>query len=138
LLNEVYLRLSQLKNAQWESRAGFFALCAEMMRRILIDHARSRQAQKRGGSAMRVPLDGIELMSEPRADELIALDDALKQLETLYPRKSRVVELKFFGGLSFEEIAEALDVSRLTVMRDWDFARAWLQAVLNGDPIDDC
>ena len=136
LLNEVYLRLAELKETHWESRAKFFALCAQMMRHILIDYARCRHSQKRGGSAGRVPLDDVMLISEPRALELLALDDALKRLSITHPRKSQVVEMRFFGGLSMEEIAEALSVSRLTAVREWNFGPAWLQAVMNGQRID--
>jgi RNA polymerase sigma factor (TIGR02999 family) len=132
LLNEVYLRLSQLKTTHWESRAKFFALCAEMMRQILIDHARSRQSQKRGGAAARIPLDSVVLISEPKALELIALDDALQRLAAIHLRKAQVVEMRFFGGMSFDEVAEVLSVSRLTVVRDWNFARAWMQAAMDG------
>ena len=137
LLNEVYLRLAGLENTQWDNRAKFFALCARMMRQILIDHARSRNSQKRGGNPSRVPLDELALVSESRAIELVAIDDALRRLAVAHPRKSQVVEMRFFGGLSMEEIAEALNVSRLTVIRDWNFARAWLQAVMNGERIDE-
>jgi RNA polymerase sigma factor (TIGR02999 family) len=137
LLNEVYLRFADLKNTHWENRAKFFALCAQMMRQILIDHARSRHCQKRSGAAPRVPLDDSALVSESKAIELLALDDALNRLAVAHPRKSRVVEMRFFGGLSMEEIAEVLNVSRLTVIRDWNFARAWLQAVMNGERIDE-
>jgi len=137
LLNEVYLRLAGLENTHWENRANFFALCARMMRQILIDHARSRNSQKRGGNPSRVPLDELALVSESRAIELVAIDDALRRLAVAHPRKSQVVEMRFFGGLSMEEIAEVLNVSRLTVIRDWNFARAWLQAVMNGERIDE-
>jgi RNA polymerase sigma-70 factor, ECF subfamily len=137
LINEVYLRLAELKDTDWESRARFFALCAQMMRQILIDHARSRHSQKRGGKATRVPLDNVVLMSEPKAGELLALDDAMKRLAGVHPRKSQVVEMRFFGGLSVEEVAEVLGVSRLTVIRDWNFARAWLHGVMNGAELDE-
>jgi RNA polymerase sigma factor (TIGR02999 family) len=136
LLNEVYLRLAELKDTHWENRARFFALCAKMMRQILVDHARSRQSQKRGGDASRVPLDDVLLVSEPKALELLALDDALKRLAVAHPRKSQVVEMRFFGGLSVEEVADILGVSRLTVIRDWNFARAWLHGVMNGESLE--
>jgi RNA polymerase sigma factor (TIGR02999 family) len=137
LLNEVYLRFANLENAHWENRGKFFALCAQMMRQILIDHARARDSQKRGGYAVKVPLSDVALVSESKAIELLALDDALKRLAKIHRRKSQVVEMRFFGGLSMEEIAEALNVSTLTVIRDWNFARAWLQAVMNGERIDE-
>jgi RNA polymerase sigma factor (TIGR02999 family) len=132
LLNEVYLRLAELKDPHWENRARFFALCAKMMRQILVDHARSRNSQKRGGDAARVPLDDVLLVSEPKALELLALDDALERLAVAHPRKCEVVEMRFFGGLSVEEVADVLGVSRLTVIRDWNFARAWLHSVMKG------
>src|SRR5262245_8141920 len=115
LLNELYLRLRGMEGSHWESLAKFFALCAQVMRQILIDHARSRHSQKRGGNSVKVPLDDVVLISAPRAVELLALDDAMNRLGVAYPRKSQVVEMRFFGGLSFEEIAEVLGVSRLTV-----------------------
>ena len=137
LVNEVYLRLADLTNTQWESRARFFAMCARMMRAVLVDHARARQSQKRGGDKFRVSLDEIALVSETKGIELLALDDALKRLALIHPRKSEVVEMRFFGGLSAEETAEVLNVSRLTVIRDWNFSRAWLQAAMNGEEIDE-
>jgi RNA polymerase sigma factor (TIGR02999 family) len=137
LVNEVYLRLADLTNTQWESRARFFAMCARMMRAVLVDHARTRQSQKRGGDKFRVSLDEIALVSETKSIELLALDDALKRLALIHPRKSEVVEMRFFGGLSAEETAEVLNVSRLTVIRDWNFSRAWLQAAMNGEEIDE-
>ena len=136
LLNEVYLRLAGLNDPHWENRSKFFALCSRMMRQILVDHARSRRSHKRGAGASRVPLDDGLLISEPKAVELLALDDALTRLAVAHPRKSQVVEMRFFGGLSFEETAEALGVSRLTVIRDWTFARAWLYGVMNGESLE--
>jgi len=137
LVNEVYVRLADLNNTQWENRARFFAMCARMMRAVLVDHARARQSQKRGGDKFRVSLDEIALVSETKGIELLALDDALKRLALIHPRKSEVVEMRFFGGLSAEETAEVLNVSRLTVIRDWNFSRAWLQAAMNGEEIDE-
>ena len=137
LVNEVYVRLADLNNTQWENRARFFAMCARMMREVLVDHARARQSQKRGGERSRISLDEIALVSETKGIELLALDDALKRLALIHPRKSEVVEMRFFGGLSAEETAEVLNVSRLTVIRDWNFSRAWLQAAMNGEEIDE-
>ena len=126
LIHEVYLRLVDARDVNWNDRAHFFAVCAQLMRRILIDFARSRHYQKRGGGARRLPLDEAPLVSaEPPAD-IMALDDALKTLARVDERKSRVVELRFFGGLSVEETAEVLKVSPETVMRDWKLAKAWL------------
>ena len=137
LVNEVYVRLADLNNTQWENRARFFAMCARMMREVLVDHARARQSQKRGGDRSRISLDEVALVSESKGIELLALDDALKRLAVIHPRKSEVVEMRFFAGLSVEETAEALNVSRLTVIRDWNFSRAWLQAAMNGEDIDE-
>jgi RNA polymerase sigma-70 factor, ECF subfamily len=137
LVNEVYVRLADLNNTQWENRARFFAMCARMMREVLVDHARARQSQKRGGDRSRISLDEVALVSESKGIELLALDDALKRLAVIHPRKSEVVEMRFFGGLSADETAEVLNVSRLTVIRDWNFSRAWLQAAMNGEDIDE-
>ncbi len=137
LVNEVYVRLADLNSTQWENRARFFAMCARMMRQILVDHARARQSQKRGGDRSRISLDEIALVSESKGVELLALDDALKRMAVIHPRKSEVVEMRFFAGLSVEETAEALNISRLTVIRDWTFSRAWLQAAMNGEDVDE-
>jgi RNA polymerase sigma factor (TIGR02999 family) len=137
LVNELYIQLADLSNTQWENRARFFAMCARMMRQVLVDHARARQSQKRGGDRVRITLDDIAGVSEPKGIDLIALDDALKQLAAMHPRKSAVVEMRFFGGLSIEEIAETLGVSRLTVIRDWNFSQAWLHAALSGETINE-
>ena len=137
LVNEVYVRLADLNNTQWENRARFFAMCARMMREVLVDHARARQSQKRGGDRSRISLDEVALVSESKGIELLALDDALKRLAVIHPRKSEVVEMRFFGGLSADETAEVLNVSRLTVIRDWNFSRAWLQAAMNGEDVDE-
>lgn len=131
LVNEVYLRLVDVSEVSWHDRAHFFAVCAQMMRRTLIDFARARQYQKRSAKAIRVSLDNpLGVASQP-AVELVAVDDALNALANLDPRKSQVVELRFFGGLSVEETAEVLKVSRETVLRDWKFARAWLRRELD-------
>lgn len=132
LINEVYLRLVDVRKVSWQNRAHFFAISAQMMRRILIDFARARRNRKRGGNAFHLPLDEALIVShEPRAD-LIALDDALKALATVDDRKSRVIELRFFGGLSVQETAAVLRVSPETVMRDWKLAKVWLLRELRG------
>jgi RNA polymerase sigma factor (TIGR02999 family) len=125
LVDEAYLRLVDQK-VHWQNRSHFFAIAAEVMRRILIDYARRRRYTKRGGAARQVELDEAMLMARERSSELIALDDALKRLAEFDERKSRVVELRFFGGLSVEETADVLKVSVNTVKRDWSTARAWL------------
>lgn len=126
LVNEAYLRLIDVSRVRWQDRAHFFAMSARLMRRILVDHARSRRYLKRGGGAPRVTFDeGLAVSAEP-APDLVALDDALESLARIDRRKSQVVELRYFGGLSVEETAEALDVSPGTVMRDWRMAKAWL------------
>ncbi|MDQ5845517.1 MAG: sigma-70 family RNA polymerase sigma factor [Acidobacteriota bacterium] len=126
LVNEAYLRLAGQQKIQWQSRAHFFAVSAQVMRHILIDHARRRHYAKRGGEASQVQLEDTAAMSQQRAAELVALDDALDELANLDPRKARVVELRYFGGLSLEETAEVLEISVMTVRRDWRAAKAWL------------
>jgi RNA polymerase sigma factor (TIGR02999 family) len=126
LVNEAYLRLIDQKDVQWQNRAHFFGIAAQMMRRILVDHARGRQSAKRGGGAHLVPLDEGLIVSNERNAEVLALDETLKTLAALDKRKSQIVELRFFGGLSIEETAEVLAVSPGTVMRDWTLAKAWL------------
>jgi RNA polymerase sigma-70 factor, ECF subfamily len=126
LVNEAYLRLVRHENVAWQSRAHFFGMAAQAMRRVLVDHARSRGYAKRGGGAVRVTLDDGALVAAGRAEEVIALDEALARLEALDPRKARVVELRFFAGLSNEEAAEALGVAEVTVRREWRTAKAWL------------
>jgi RNA polymerase sigma factor (TIGR02999 family) len=133
LVNEVYLKLVNVQDMTWQDRAHFFAISARMMRHILTDFARSRQFQKRGGAALHVTLDEALMVSPEQDADIVALDDALGQLAALDPRKSQVVELRFFGGLSAEETAEVLKVSRETVLRDWKFAKVWLLRELNGD-----
>ena len=125
LVDEAYLRLVNQK-VHWQNRSHFFAIAAEVMRRILVDYARRRRYAKRGGDAQKVELDEAMIMARERSNELIALDDALKRLAEFDDRKSRVVELRFFGGLSVEETADVLKVSVNTVKRDWSTARAWL------------
>jgi RNA polymerase sigma-70 factor, ECF subfamily len=137
LINELYLRLSDLKPIDWQNRAHFFALCARQMRRILTDQARARQSHKRGDGARAVSLDDAPAISpEPSAD-LVAVDDALNQLAKVDERKSQVVVLRFFGGLGVEEIAEVLKVSPDTVARDWRLAKAWLMRALRENKSDE-
>ena len=126
LINEAYMRLADWKNARWENRAHFYGVAAQIMRRVLVDHARSHAYQKRGGGARPVALDEAIVASPDRAPDLIALDEALERLTKRDPRKGKVVELRFFGGLSVEETAAVLNVSTVTVMRDWNFVKAWL------------
>jgi RNA polymerase sigma factor (TIGR02999 family) len=126
LVNEAYLRLVESSHVGWQNRAHFFAVSAQLMRRILVDFARSRTRIKRGADARPVSLDVALEISRERESDLVALDDALSALAAIDPRKSQVVEMRFFGGLSVEETAEVLQVSRDTVMRDWKFAKSWL------------
>lgn len=134
LVNEAYLRLIESHTVQWQSRAHFFGIAAQVMRRILVDHARRRNELKRGGGAVQISLTAVANMAnmatEPRAD-VLALDEALQQLATFDPRKSQVVELRFFGGLSESEAAEVLQVSLRTIQREWNLARAWLYQQLH-------
>jgi RNA polymerase sigma-70 factor, ECF subfamily len=132
LVHEAYLKLIDVDNVDWQHRAHFFAVAAQIMRRILLDRARSRVAAKRGGNVARINLDDAPDMRAERAAELIALDDALGALAGIDPRKARVVELRFFGGLTVEEISAVLKISPETVMRDWSMARAWLLSELSG------
>jgi RNA polymerase sigma factor (TIGR02999 family) len=132
LVNEAYLRLVDWKDVHWQNRAHFFGVAAQMMRRILVDYARDLRRAKRGGGALRVSLSDVAQLPLERATDLVALDDALTALESFDSRKSRVVELRYFGGLSLEETAAALDVSIGTVRRDWSLARAWLYRELGG------
>lgn len=130
LVNEAFVRLVNQKNVQWQGRAHFFAMAAQMMRRILVDYARHRLYAKRGGDARQVTLDEALIVSDQRSADVIALDDALNELATIDDRKRKVVELRFFGGLSIEETAEVLAVSPGTVMRDWTLAKAWLKRAM--------
>jgi RNA polymerase sigma factor (TIGR02999 family) len=131
LVNEAYLRLIDSSQVQWQNRAHFFAVSAHLMRRILIDFARSRMSLKRGAEARQITLDDSLEVSSERGADLIALDDALNTLAGMNPRQSQIVELRYFGGLSEEEIAEALKISPRTVRRDWSLARAWLYRELS-------
>lgn len=132
LVNEAFLRLVDLRQMDWQDRAHFFAMSARLMRRVLVDLARARRADKRGGQTARVAIDeAVELAATRRAADVIRLDDALEALAAIDERKSRIVELRFFGGLSAQETAEALGISGKTVLRDWAFAKAWLHRELN-------
>ena len=131
LVNEVYLRLVDASQVQWQNRAHFFAVAANVMRHILVDFARKTQYQKRGGGAQKVEIEQALEFSADRSPDLVALDDALNTLANLDPRQSRIVELKFFGGLNSDEIAEVLKVSEGTVRRDWRLAKSWLYRELN-------
>lgn len=126
LVNEAYLRLADAAAIEWRDRAQFFALAAQIMRRILVDAARARGAHKRGGEAPHVDLDEAAVVADAPNASVVALDDALTALSEVAPRQAKIVELRYFGGLSEDEIAAALDVSARTVRRDWDFAKAWL------------
>ena len=133
LVNEAYLRLVDQTNPHWHNRAHFFAISAKLMRQILVDYARKRRSRKRGGDVRQVSLDEEMIVSEERLANVVALDDALKSLAEIDPRKSQIVELRFFGGLSIEETAEVLQISPGTVMRDWTLAKAWLRREITGD-----
>ena len=126
LVNEAYMRLVDVSKVQWQDRAHFFAMSARLMRRILVDHARARQSQKRGGATVRLSLEESLIVSPERGADLVALDDALKALTAFDARKSQVVEMRYFGGLTVEETAESLQVSPDTVLRDWRLAKVWL------------
>ena len=132
LINEAYLRLVDHKNMRWQNRAHFFGVAAQAMRRILVDHARARYADKREGGGINVSLDQAADVGQQRGAELVALDDALKELEGFDPRKSRIVELRYFGGLSVEETAAVLEVSAVTIKREWRAAKMWLLHAMEG------
>jgi len=136
LINEAYVRLVDQKHIRWENRTHFFAISARIMRRILIDHARHYARAKRGGGANRVSLDETAIVANDRAAELVQLDEALKNLADIDFRRAQVVELRYFGGLSNEEIGMVLRISANTVTRDWNMARAWLYQQLTGSEID--
>lgn len=136
LINELYLRLSDLKLIDWQNRTHFFALCARQMRRILTDQARARQSDKRGAGAPVISLDLVQPLAPGASADLVALDDALNRLAKVDERKSRVVEMRFFGGLSVDETAEVLGVSPDTVLRDWKLAKAWLRRDLSDEKCD--
>ncbi len=126
LVHEAYLRLVDQRAVTWQNRAHFFGVAAQLMRRILVDHARRHHAAKRGGTALKVSLNDVVLAAEERAEDLVALDDALNRLAAMDPRQGRVVELRLFGGLTVEETAEVLRISPATVKREWTTAKAWL------------
>jgi RNA polymerase sigma-70 factor, ECF subfamily len=131
LVNEAFMRLIDWRNVEWQNRSHFFGLAAQIMRRILVDFARARRREKRGGDALMVSLSEAAHIAQEQSADLVALDDALQELEKLDPRQARVVELRFFAGLSMEETAEALKVSLSTVRRDWSLAEAWLYRELS-------
>jgi RNA polymerase sigma factor (TIGR02999 family) len=133
LVHEVYLRLTNAAEIEWRDRTHFYAVCAQMMRRILLDIARERRAAKRGGGALHIELGAHEGVAEPKSIDIIDLDEALVRLADFDPRKARLVELRFFGGLEIKEAAEVLGVSEETVSRDWRLAKAWLLRELTGD-----
>jgi RNA polymerase sigma-70 factor (ECF subfamily) len=131
LVNEAYLRLADQTNPSWQNRAHFFAVAARAMRQIVVDYARSQRSQKRGGGVLRVELDEAAIVSPAESQEIVDLHEALERLATLDSRKAQVVELKYFGGLNYDEMAEVLKISRVTVRRDWEFARLWLYTELH-------
>lgn len=133
LINETFLRLVDQSRVRWQNRAHFYGIAAQMMRRVLLNHARDKKRDKRGGGAYKVALSEAEAMSEERSVELLALDEALRRLSAIDERKSRVVELRYFGGLSVKETAEVLKVSPVTVDRDWEMAKAWLARELGDE-----
>ncbi len=132
LINEAYVRLVDQRNVHWANRSHFFAISAQIMRRILIDHARRHTYAKRGGGARQVSLDETATVVQDNLSEFLRLDEALKSLAEFDPRRSQVVELKYFGGLNNDEIADVLKISKNTVIRDWNMARAWLHSQLTG------
>ena len=131
LVNEAYLRLADQTNPLWQNRAHFFAVAARAMRQILVSYARSQRSQKRGGGAVKVELDDTALVSPEDSREIVDLHEALERLATLDSRKAQVVELKYFGGLNYDEMAEVLKISRITARRDWEFAKLWLYTELH-------
>jgi len=136
LVNEAYLRLIEQKSVHWQNRAHFFGIAAQLMRRILVDHARRRQYAKRGGGAQKAPLEEAAMVTQERAAELVALHEALTQLAAMDERKGRIVEMKFFGGLTTEEVAEVLKVTPRTIEREWRKAKAWLHHAISKGEAD--
>lgn len=134
LINEAYLKLVDQQNVDWQNRAHFFAVAAQVMRHILVDHARTRNYAKRGGGVHKLPLDEAAALTEQRAAELVALDDALRDLAKLDERRSQIIELRFFGGLSLDETAEVMNISPSTVQREWRAAKAWLHHTMTNRP----
>ena len=137
LLNEAYLQLVDDPKRSWQNRTHFVAAAAQLMRRIMVDHARERRALKRGGGALKVSLDDAALVTERRSEELLALDEALQELAALDQRKSQIVELRYFGGMTIEETATFLKMSHRSVEREWTMAKAWLYRALSGKEADD-
>lgn len=131
LVNEAYIKLAGQENFQWQDRAHFFAVCAQVMRHILVDHARAHARDKRGGGAIQVSLSQVAVASGEEAGEFVALDEALRALEIIDPQKGKIVELRYFGGLTTEETAEVLDISPRTVRREWRRAKAWLYRMIS-------
>src|SRR5437870_10366675 len=131
LVNEAYLRLADQTNPRWENRAHFFAVAARAMRQILVSYAKSQQSQKRGGGLLRIELDEAAIVSPEESKEIVDLHEALERLAAVDSRKAQVVELKYFGGLNYDEMAEVLKISRVTVRRDWEFAQVWLYTELH-------
>ena len=137
LLNEAFLRLVDNPRRDWQNRTHFVAAASQLMRRIMVDRARERRALKRGGDAMKVSLDEAVIVSEERAEELLALDEALEKLAAQDPRKGQIVELRYFGGLTTEETADFLKISHRTVRREWRMAKVWLYCALSGEEPDE-
>ena len=137
LINEAYLKLLGQEGYEWHNRAHFFAVCAQIMRHILIDHARAHAREKRGGGAIQVSLDNVAVIAGEKAEQLIALDDALGSLERFDPQKAKIVELRYFGGLSIEETAEVLNISPRTVRREWQRSKAWLYRMISEGTADE-
>lgn len=138
LVQEAYLRLMPGGNGEWRNRAHFFAVASQVMRHVLVDYARERRRVKRGGGAVHIPMDAAVILSPDQIEQIVAVDLALQRLAKVDERKSRVLEMRFFGGLSVEEVAEVLGVAPNTVIRDWNFARAWLRRELGAAGTDDC
>ena len=133
LIHEAYVRLVDQRNVQWQNRAQFFGMAAQMMRRILVDHARTKKRVKRGGSDIRISLADVDIAVKGQEIDVVALDEALQRLAAIDEQQSRVVELRFFSGLTVEETAEVMGISKATVKRDWSMAKAWLHRELSGD-----
>jgi RNA polymerase sigma factor (TIGR02999 family) len=131
VIHEAYLRLVDQRKVRWQNRSHFYAICAQAMRRILVDHAKGQRRAKRGGGAAQVSLEEVANLAQDRATDLVAVDELLQQLQVFDSRKSQVVELRFFGGLSVDETAEVLKIAPITVMREWKLAKAWLYRELN-------
>ena len=137
LVNEAYLKLAGQEGLEWQNRSHFFAVCAQVMRHILIDHARAHARDKRGGGAVQVPLEDAVLINGQPPEQLLALDEALKTLEHVDPQKGKLVELRYFGGLSIEETADVLNISPRTVRREWRRSKAWLYRMITEGSADE-